>query len=188
MRDKKAVIVLTDGDDTAFSALIKACQELRCYPLRASHGNPTPLDGPALIQAIVEAPEEPVVVMVDDQGESGQGPGEKALQAILRDPAVTVLGVAAVAANTHPVRGVAVDASVTQDGQVVHRAVDKDGDPVKGNVLQGDTVDVLNRFSGPIVGLGDPGKMQGHDSLAEGVPVTTQAIREILQRSGWYDH
>ncbi len=181
MAGKKQVIVLSDGDETAYRALVRVCRELDCYPLRASEGNPTRLNGDELIAAVLKAPAEPVVVMVDDRGDSGQGPGEDALRALTESAELDVLGVVAVAANTRPVAGVDVDVSVDQHGTVIRRAVDKDGHAVRSARLKGDTVDVLKSYRGPVVGLGDPGKMEGHDRLSHGVPATRRAIQEILQ-------
>lgn len=182
MAPKKQVIILTDGDQTAYRALSEACEELSCHPLRASEGNPTPLTGRELVTEILRAPAEPVVVMVDDRGDAGLGKGERALDVLIDAPELDVLGVVAVAANTHPVHGVAVDVSVDQDGNLIHHAVDKDGHAVSGRTLKGDTVDILESYSGPIVGLGDPGKMEGHDSVHHGVPATRRAIEEILKK------
>lgn len=184
MAEKKRVIILTDGDETAYDALSEACRDLQCHPLKASVGNPTPLSGEELIAAIARAPGEPVVVMVDDRGDARRGKGERALDALISAPELDVLGVVAVAANTHPVKGVEVDVSVDQDGHIIEHAVDKAGREVSGRRLKGDTVDVLDSYQGPIVGLGDPGKMDGHDALSRGVPATRRAIEEILQREG----
>jgi len=184
MINKKRVIVLTDGDQTAYRALQTACDELNCHPLSASKGNPTPLDGKALLKAIQNAPKDPVVVMVDDRGDSRRGQGEDALSVLIESSEIDVLGVIAVAANTEPVQGVSVQSSVDQDGVVIHQAVNKDGHSVSGNLLKGDTVDVLDAFSGTVVGLGDPGKMEGHDAIHRGVPATLRATQEILERSG----
>lgn len=181
---RKRVIVLTDGDHTAYRALSKVCEELSCHPLRASAGNPTPMSGQELLQAIQNAPQDPVVVMVDDRGDAGTGKGENALQELLESHNIDLLGVVAVAANTHPVTGVEVQESVDRDGEVVHYAVDKEGQTVAGHVLKGDTVDVLGNYSGVVVGLGDPGKMNGHDAISRGVPATRAAIEEILKENG----
>jgi stage V sporulation protein AE len=180
MSAKKRVIIVTDGDQTAYRALSAACEELHCHPLAASAGNPTPLDGQELLEAVQRAPADPVVVMVDDRGDAGQGPGERALKALTRSPEIEVLGVVAVAANTHSVYGVGVDRSVDQSGALVSHAVDKAGRQTSSDVLKGDTVDVLADYQGLIVGLGDPGKMQGRDTVESGVPATRKAIEEIL--------
>ncbi len=183
----KDVIIFTDGDETAYHALGVACKDLALHPLHASQGNPTPLTGDRLIRAVLDAPRDPVVVMVDDRGDKGKGLGEQALEDLMASPDINVLGVVAVAANTHPVHGVIVDGSVTNEAVVVSTAVDKNGEPTHDNILRGDTVDVLGHSgSVPIVGLGDPGKMGGKDSVERGVPITKQALEEILRRSGYH--
>ncbi len=183
----KPVIVVTDGDETAYNALKEASQDLHLYLLRQSKGNPTRLNGPHLVDAVVKVSHEPVVVMVDDQGESDTGPGEKALEVLMNAPEIKVLGVIAVAANTRSVDGVHVDSSVNAHGRLVHQAVDKDGRSQSSAVIRGDTVDVLADDQGrvPIIGLGDVGKMHGQDSIKEGVPATKRALQEILERSGY---
>ncbi len=182
------VIVVTDGDETAYRAIDVACQELELFPLMASRGNPTPLSGKALVKAVLEAPKEPVVVMVDDRGQADQGVGERDLEVLLKSPKLNVLGVVAVAANTRSVQGVAVDASVTQTGQVIDGVVNKKGRATSGDTLHGDTVDVLHGHEElTVIGLGDPGKMEGHDTMSQGVPATKKALQEILRRSGYHE-
>ncbi len=182
---QKSVIVVTDGDETAYKALVEASKDLNLYLLSESQGNPTPLKGKDLIDVITKAPADPVVVMVDDRGERGLGPGERALEVLMNAPELNVLGVVAVAANTHPVEGVHVDSSVTSQGYMTRDAVNKAGDRQSSAVLYGDTVDVLRDDEGrvPIIGLGDPGKMQGRDSISHGVPATKKALQEVLERS-----
>ncbi|WP_053959105.1 stage V sporulation protein AE [Sulfobacillus thermosulfidooxidans] len=184
----KPVIIVTDGDNTAYEALKAASESLNLYVLEESKGNPTPLSGQELVEAITRAPEEPVVVMVDDRGEAGTGAGEKALEVLMNAPELNVLGVIAVAANTHPVDGVPIDSSVTDHGRIISHAVDKEGRQASSSRLYGDTVDVLEDDAGhvPIIGLGDPGKMHGHDTVEHGVPATKRALEEILQRSGYH--
>ncbi|AUW93630.1 stage V sporulation protein AE [Sulfobacillus sp. hq2] len=189
MPKKTPIIIVTDGDQTAYHAIEEASAALHLHPLKASRGNPTPLTGQELLEAIAKAPQEPVVVMVDDRGEAGTGRGEEDLEVLMNSDEVEVLGVVAVAANTHPVDGVTIDSSVTKTGKVVKgQAVDKGGNAVKTNVLHGDTVDVLADDVGdvPIIGLGDPGKMGGHDAIGHGVPATRRALEEVLQRSGYH--
>ncbi len=182
----KDVIIFTDGDETAYRALQVACQDLGLYPLHASQGNPTPLRGERLIEAIAKASQGPVVVMVDDRGDKGKGVGEQALEDLMNSPDINVLGVVAVAANTQPVEGVTVDSSITNEAVLVSTAVNKEGEPTSGNILHGDTVDVLSHgVSVPVVGLGDPGKMGGKDSIQHGVPVTKEALEEVLRRAGY---
>lgn len=184
---RKPVIVVTDGDQTAYKALKEASRVLDLYLLRESRGNPTPLTGRHLVDRVLKAPNEPVVVMVDDRGQSATGPGERALEVLLNAPEVRVLGVVAVAANTRPVDGVRIDSSVTRRARIVQDAVDKKGKRQSSPMLYGDTVDVLDDDQGkiPIIGLGDPGKMQGLDSIEQGVPATRRALQEILARSGY---
>lgn len=185
MDNKRSVIIVTDGDGTAFHAVKEACDDLHCHPLDASQGNPTPRDSRSLVDEILKAPKDPVVVMVDDRGDADQGPGEKALDVLIQAPELNVLGVVAVAANTHPVKGVEVSESVDQKGHIVDHAVDKDGNPTSSSRLLGDTVDVLQGYKGAVVGLGDPGKMQGHDAVGKGAPATRQALEEILRKAGY---
>ncbi|MCL8207570.1 MAG: stage V sporulation protein AE [Actinomycetia bacterium] len=178
------VIVVTDGDETAWRAVSTAAEALGVRTLRLSHGNPTPVDGGRLVHAVYESGASPVVVMVDDQGDPGRGAGERALGRILRDEGIHVLGVIAVASHTPHVDGVRPDVSVTAEGEVVRGAVDKDGEPA-GGVLRGDTVDEIRRAGRDVfvVGLGDPGKMDGHDRVGIGVPATRAALELLLERS-----
>jgi len=95
------------------------------------------------------------------------------------------LGVVAVASNTEEVSGVEVDFSVDYMGHVINSAVDKEGVVTSGKTLFGDTVDIINEFSIPIiVGIGDIGKMKGKDDCLKGAPIITKALEEILYRSG----
>jgi stage V sporulation protein AE len=178
------VIVVTDGDATAWRAVAEAAHDLDLYPLRQSQGNPTPLTGEALVDAIVATGRSPVVVLADDKGDAGRGPGEAALDYLLRSARVRVLGVVAVASHTRPVAGVRPDVSVTADGRLIGGAVDKTGHPT-GSPLRGDTVDVLNGEAGDVlvVGLGDPGKMDGRDRAEAGAPATRAALARILAES-----
>lgn len=181
---KKRVIVLTDGDHRAYQALKVACDRLGLGVVRDTQGNPTPLRGRSLIEAIVQTPGDPVVAMVDDRGDPERGRGERALEEILKSPRLAVLGVIAVAAHTKGVRGVEPDSSVTARARLTKGAVTKEGKPA-GAILRGDTVDVLARYPKvPVVGLGDPGKMEGADDPAQGAPATRRALQEILRREG----
>lgn len=179
------MIVVTDGDRTAWHAVQAASASLGLVPVALSRGNPTPVDAQRIIDAARAQSHGPVVVMVDDQGDGGAGSGEVVLADLLRDEEVRVLGVVAVASNTRGVEGVVPDVSVDQKAHESGRAVDKDGLVADGPLL-GDTVDVL-RDAAPgvvIVGLGDPGKMQGQDALADGVPATRAALAAVLARAG----
>jgi stage V sporulation protein AE len=177
---RRRVIVVTDGDRTAWHAVREAAQRLGLATLPESVGNPTPLDGPEMVRAVREAPRDPVVVLVDDRGDEAEGRGEKTLRYLLQSEAVEVMGAVAVASNTRPVAGVHPAYSVNREAHLVPGAVDKQGRKA-GDVLKGDTVDVLRASGVPVVGLGDPGKMDGHDSPRHGAPATEAALRTILE-------
>lgn len=179
------VILITDGDKVARRATEEAARRLGLRCISASAGNPTPLTGPELVELLRQAVYDPVLVMVDDKGNPGRGSGEEALSYICCHPEIRVLGAVAVASNTKRARGVPVDLSVTRDCRVVSVPVDKDGYPRAGqSVLRGDTVDVLRELDLPIViGVGDPGKMEGADCREDGCEVTTRAILEVLSRT-----
>ncbi|MGE5528230.1 MAG: stage V sporulation protein AE [Patescibacteria group bacterium] len=182
----KEVIVVTDGDATARRVLERVAGNVggRCISLSA--GNPTDVTGDRLVDAIKEAKGNPVLVMVDDGGKRGAGPGERALSAIADDPAIRVIGAIAVASDTSRVEGVEVAASVDREGRIIpSQAVDKNGLPRTSDRISGDTVDVLNRLHVPVViGLGDLGKMDDADRVEAGAEITTRAVREILRRAG----
>lgn len=179
------VIFITDGDKVARRAAEEAARRLGLRCLSASAGNPTPLTGAELVDLIKQAVYDPVVVMVDDKGNPGQGPGEEALAYICQHPDIRVLGAIAVASNTKWAKGVPVDLSITRDCKVVKYPVDKDGYPHRNwPVLRGDTVDILREIDLPlIIGVGDPGKMEGADCREDGCEVTTKAIMELLSRT-----
>ncbi|MTI84118.1 MAG: stage V sporulation protein AE [Firmicutes bacterium] len=186
--DKRNVIIVTDGDRAADQAVEIATANVggRCISLSA--GNPTWLSGEDLVKLIKDAPHDPVVIMVDDRGDGGYGRGESALRYIANHPEIYILGVLAVASNTTGVVGVPVDCSVNREGGIISSAVDKLGfaKDESQSRLEGDTVDVLNLISPPIVvGIGDIGKMDGIDDFKSGAPLTTMALREIMERSGF---
>lgn len=185
--EKKRIIIVTDGDRTAKAVVEKAASSVGGRTISASAGNPTPINGEELSQMILEAPKEPVFVMVDDCGKRSKGAGENVLEYLVRDDRLEVLGVLAVASNTTKVEGVPVDFSITRDAQVIHGPVDKDGvAEEQGHVkVEGDTVDVLNRLDVPlVVGIGDLGKMDDADAFEDGARITTMAVQEILKANG----
>lgn len=184
---RRKVILVTDGDCVAQRAVEVATRNLggRCISLSACQKKP--FSGDELIQMILETPHDPVVVMADDRGESDRGSGEEVVAQIAHHPDLEVIGAVAVASNTSRVQGVPVTASVAQDGTVIERAVDKDGlpGPSTDGRLRGDTVDVLNELNLPvIVGLGDPGKMAYADDAEAGAPITTKALRLVMELAG----
>ncbi|HWI52511.1 MAG TPA: stage V sporulation protein AE [Symbiobacteriaceae bacterium] len=185
MKTPVRVILITDGDKVARRAMEHAAGRLGLRCISASAGNPTPLAGPELVELIKQAAYDPVLVMVDDKGNPGLGAGEKALAYICESPDVQVLGAIAVASNTKNAAGAPVDVSITRDGRIVDAPVDKNGllDPYRP-MLRGDTVDVLRDLNVPVVvGIGDPGKMEGADCVEHGCEVTTRAIMEVLART-----
>ena len=182
---KRKIILVTDGDKVAKKAVEKAVKNIGGRCISRSAGNPTPITGNEIVKLIKEAEHDPVVIMVDDIGDPGTGKGEIALGQILSHPDTEVLGVVAVASNTEEVSGVEVDFSVDYMGHVINSAVDKEGVVTSGKTLFGDTVDIINEFSIPIiVGIGDIGKMKGKDDCLKGAPIITKALEEILYRSG----
>ncbi|WP_048818119.1 stage V sporulation protein AE [Desulforamulus hydrothermalis] len=186
MNQKRHVILVTDGDLAARRALETAAKNIGARCISMSAGNPTRLNGQQLLELIKAAPHDPVIVMFDDKGVAGEGQGEKALLEIYNCPDINVLGVLAVASNSHCHEAARVDVSVTAAGEVVQEAVTKEGKATRGKELQGDTVGIINRLAFPVVvGVGDVGKMLGADDYHMGAPVTTKALQEIIKRSGF---
>ncbi|MGE5576595.1 MAG: stage V sporulation protein AE [Syntrophothermus sp.] len=186
MGQKKRVILVTDGDGIAQAAVERAAKNVGGRTISLSAGNPTPLSGREIVQEIQKASDDPVLVMVDDKGTRNKGAGERALEEIAKSPGIQILGVIAVASNTKKVEGVPVDVSIDREGRIVPRPVDKWGKPEKPGraKVEGDTVDILNRLDIPIVvGMGDPGKMGDADAVTKGAPITTRAVRYILENS-----
>lgn len=178
---KKKVILVTDGDSCARRAIEAAAQNIGGRCISRSGGNPTPITGEEIVGLVKKAKYDPVVVMVDDKGNTNEGPGEKAMEYILGSNEVEVMGVVAVASNTSGVRGIKINASVDKKGNVIKKAVDKDGNSKGDKIVKGDTVDILNSASAPyIVGVGDPGKMDGLDDVGIGAPIITKAIEEVI--------
>ena len=189
--DKKIrVILVTDGDKVAQQAVetIGSSLGLRC--ISASAGNPTPISGKKIVDLLKTVPYDPVLVMFDDKGHSEKAEGEQALEYVANHPDIEVLGAVAVASNTTDIDGVPADACIDCQGHVIDLSVDKKGEVKKPkdcackSVITGDTVDVLNDVDVPvIIGVGDIGKMDKHDDLSRGAPITRRAIEEILKRS-----
>ncbi|MEW9124177.1 MAG: stage V sporulation protein AE, partial [Thermotaleaceae bacterium] len=164
MTEKRKVILVTDGDSIAQRAVETAVSNIGARCISRSGGNPTPVTGIEIVDLIKTAKHDPVVVMVDDKGSSKTAQGEWALYEIVNHPDIEVLGVIAVASNTQDVDGIEVDFSITKDGALIQGAVDKNGIPRKGNIIYGDTVDIIKKCEVPlIIGIGDIGKMLGKD-------------------------
>jgi stage V sporulation protein AE len=188
LEPKRKIVVLTDGDRVARKVVEKVARNVGGRAISLSAGNPTLATGEEIAAAVKETPYDPVLVMVDDCGRRGKGRGEQVLEFLAKDPGIEILGVVAVASNTTKVEGVPVDASVSRAGEVVEVPVDKDGypEPSGHRKVEGDTVDVINRLQIPIViGVGDLGKMKDADLVEKGARITTEAVREILERSNF---
>lgn len=186
-RQRKQVIVVTDGDHIAQQVVEAVAKEMGARCISLSAGNPTPLDGSQIIELIQMTPHDPVIVMFDDNGDVGRGRGERAIEYVVKHPDIEVIGAIAVASNTRWGRGATVHCSIDNHGRLVEEAVDKDGyaDVELENRIYGDTVDILNALHVPnVIGIGDIGKMQGRDSLRHGCPITRKAVQWILERSG----
>lgn len=179
---KRKVILVTDGDICAQKAVELAAQNIGGRCISKSAGNPTILSGSEIVECIKNAKYDPVVVMVDDRGDIHTGAGEAAMEFIINSPEIDVLGVIAVASNTKDVKGIKINYSVDKKGNIIKKAVDKNGEKKLDKVLKGDTLDILNTEKVPlIVGIGDPGKMQGCDKFEIGAPIITKAMEEILK-------
>ncbi|MFC4767294.1 stage V sporulation protein AE [Effusibacillus consociatus] len=185
---KRKVILITDGDKVARKTVEEAARQVGARVISRSAGNPTPLTGHEIVDLVHQAKHDPVIVMFDDNGNGDEGYGEKALREFVCDPSIEVIGAIAVASNTEFVDGTRVDFSFDLEGNIVSDGVDKNGVPLglREPIIMGDTVDVLTECNVPIVvGIGDIGKMYGHDAFYKGAPITTSAILEILKRSGY---
>ncbi len=182
---KRKVILITDGDSIAKKAVETASYNVGARCISCSAGNPTVKSGEELVNLINSTPHDPVVVMLDDRGYNGIGRGETAMAYIAGHPDIEVLGVLAVASNTENVSGCEVDLSINRDGDLIAGPVDKTGQP-SSRLLEGDTVEVINSLNIPLViGIGDIGKMDGLDEADRGAPLTTRALKTILDRSGF---
>ena len=184
MKNKKKVIIVTDGDKIAREAVEIAAKEKGCRCISSSARNPTPLTGQQVVDLINSTPYDPVVVMVDDRGAAGKGQGERVMEYMIKHPDIQIIGVVAVASNTENIQGAHVDCAVTKDKEVIKGEVNKDGTPISDEaVIKGDTVDILNRYNQEIpliVGVGDIGKMDDCDKTEYGAQITAKALGLIL--------
>lgn len=188
MAEKRNVILITDGDDYARRAVERVAADVggRCISL--SHGNPSVLSGPNIINLIKKAVNDPVLVMFDDSGFMGEGAGERALKYVAEHKDINVLGVIAVASKTHMAEWSRVDFCIDREGELTPYGVDKHGLPeLEMGRINGDTVYCLDRLDIPlIIGVGDIGKMARRDHYENGAPITRKAVDIILERSGFY--
>lgn len=187
-KEKRKVIIITDGDEIARKTVEIVALKVGGCCISASAGNPTPITGERIVKLIKEATSDPVLVMLDDKGCRNKGQGETALEFIAKNQEVELIGVLAVASNTQFCKGVRIEHSITMNGQIIDRPVNKDGEPEQAghHILEGDTVSILNSLNIPIIiGIGDIGKMQGRDRYDWGAKITTQGVKYILKRSGF---
>lgn len=184
---KRKVIIVTDGDMVAREAVEKATANIGGRCISSSSGNPTVLNGEEIVARVLMASFDPVVVMVDDKGAIGKGSGEAAMDFLLKSSEVEILGIVAVSSLGKDCGRLSVGASVTKDGKVVRNIVNKHGDITYRKKMCGDTLSILkSRKDLFIVGIGDPGKMDYRDEAAKGAPVTTKALKIILEHNGLY--
>ncbi|MCF6137643.1 stage V sporulation protein AE [Pseudalkalibacillus berkeleyi] len=184
----KRVIIITDGDLYALKAVECVAKEIGGRCISQSWGNPSKLSGEELVDMILSTPYDPVLVMFDDCGFQGEGPGERAMRAVNNHHEIDVIGAIAVASKTHLAEWTRVDVSLDRFGELSAYGVDKSGLPdTEFGRIDGDTVYILDELNIPfIVGVGDIGKMAGIDEAKRGSPITKQAIQLILERSGKY--
>ncbi|WP_078553166.1 stage V sporulation protein AE [Bacillus alkalicellulosilyticus] len=185
MRDKKRVILITDGDDHARKAVEIVAKQIGGRCISSSAGNPTRLTGNELISLIHKAPHDPVLVMFDDCGFHEKGQGEEAMRIVANEKTIEVIGAIAVASSTHSHEWTKVDISIDRTGKLTEFGVDKYGLPdLEVGRIDGDTVYILDELNIPfIVGIGDVGKMAGQDIVEKGAPITKKAVELILERS-----
>lgn len=182
--EKKKVIFITDGDQYAHEAVQQVARNIGGRCISQSQGNPTPLTGEEITCLIQQTPYDPVLVMVDDGGFRGEGPGEKVMRYISEQADIQVLGAIATASNTNFREWTKVDVSIDRGGELTVFGVDKNGvGDIEPYRIDGDTVYVLDELDLPVVvGVGDIGKMDGQDTAEKGFPITNQAVDVILER------
>ncbi len=184
--ENKKVILVTDGDKVAQKAVEIAASNIGGRCISASGGNPTVLSGEEIVRLIKDARHDPVVVMVDDHGTKGMGKGEQAMEVIISQQDIDILGVVAVSSNGKDCNGLKVSCSVTKEGTVIEGSVDKNGNNTHDERICGDTLSILkSKKDLVIVGMGDPGKMDYNDETDKGAPITTRALQEVMKRSGY---
>lgn len=186
MPGKKKVIFITDGDESAKRAVEHVAKSIGGICISSRDENNETIPSQTLIEQIRNATNEPILILFDDCGYHMEGPGEIAMRYVARDENVEVIGAIAVASTTHFSEWTRVDVSIDRFGHLTEYGVDKDGLPdIELGRIDGDTVSILDRLNIPIiVGVGDIGKMAGHDTVEKGAPITKKAIQIILERSG----
>ncbi len=189
MKQKRNIIMITDGDEYAKRAVEHAAKEIGGRCISASYGNPAKVDGPELVRLIKSAANDPVLVMFDDSGLVGEGAGETMMKYVADHEDINLLGIVAVASKTRQAEWTKVDVCIDREGNLTERGVDKFGIPeMDVGRINGDTVYCIDTINAPIVvGIGDIGKMAKHDDIKIGSPFTLRAVNMILERSGYLD-
>jgi stage V sporulation protein AE len=182
---KKRVIFITDGDLYALRVVEHAANMIGGRCISQSWGNPTKKSGEELAEMIRKTPHDPVLVMFDDCGFKGEGPGEQAMRYIHNQPDFEIIGAVAVASKTHFAEWTKVHCSMDRYGELTEFGIDKSGlADLETGRINGDTVYILDELNLPfIIGVGDIGKMAGFDAVEKGAPITLKAINLILERS-----
>ncbi|GGE54565.1 stage V sporulation protein AE [Priestia taiwanensis] len=179
--------MVTDGDEYAFRTISFLAKEYGGRCISQSQGNPSKLSGSKIVELILQTPHDPVFVMFDDSGFIGEGPGERAMKYVANHRNIDVVGVLAVASNTHHWEWTRVDVSIDAFGELTEYGVDKFGiQEMDIGRINGDTIYCLDQLNVPIIiGIGDIGKMGGKDDIKLGSPITKKAIDIIFERSGF---
>jgi stage V sporulation protein AE len=185
-KKKRKVILVTDGDEYALRAIQYVSNKVGGRCISQSQGNPSMLTGKTLVNLILQTPYDPVFVLFDDCGYIGEGAGERALLYVANHEQIEVLGVIAVASNSHQIEWAKVDVCIDRFGELTEFGIDKSGlQELEVGRINGDTVYCLDQLDVPlIVGVGDIGKMAGRDDVKVGCPITLKAVELILERSG----
>jgi stage V sporulation protein AE len=189
MEKYRKVILVTDGDEYALKAVQHVSGKVGGRCISQSQGNPSLLTGKKLVNLILQTPHDPVFVLFDDCGYIGEGAGERALLHVANHKQIEVLGIIAVASNSHQVEWTKVDVCIDRFGELTEFGIDKSGlQEHEIGRINGDTVYCLDKLDVPIiVGVGDIGKMAGRDDVSKGCPITLKAVEIILERSGFND-
>lgn len=169
---EKTVIVITDGDKTAYNTVCKAANTIGACVIEQTAGNPTPIPAELIIEKIRNENRDTIIVLADDAGQIKIGAGSRAIDILITQGILAAA--VAVASNTPVNEGVEVNLSILKNGKVKHKGVDKYGRPKKDSFVYGDTVEELNKAKVPVVGIGDAGKAPRRE---KGVEVMIMAIK-----------
>ncbi len=72
MGQRRKVILVTDGDIYAAKTIELVAKKVGGRCISSSKGNPSKRTGPELVQMILKTPYDPVFVMFDDSGLTGE--------------------------------------------------------------------------------------------------------------------